>query len=439
MTALATSTTPPLNAGQEKAAEGFFQFLFSDKTEFCISGPAGVGKTFLMGHLIDKVMPRYHQSCRLFGIDPIYNQVEMTATTNKAAEVLGLATGRPTRTVHSFLGLRVFDDFSTGKSRLEKSANWKVHSRLILFVDESSQVDFRLRRYIQEGTIRSKIVYVGDHCQLGPVGTGEETSPIYKDNLPFYELTEPMRTDNPHLQAINEQLRNTVKTGEFKPIKTVPGVIDLLDGDQMEKEVQSHFMDPDNQDRILAYTNKRVVMYNDYIREMRGLPPLLTVGEHVINNSAIQMPTGGMMATEDEFQVIEVASGPKDDEIEPGVELEVLRCTLKGRHATFPNVKVPTDRDHYNELIKYYKKQKNWRMFYQLKNNYPDLRPRDAATGHKAQGSTYNTVFIDLEDLSTCRDKSTAARLLYVTFSRARKRVVLCGRLAPKFGGVITP
>lgn len=77
-------------------------------------------------------------------------------------------------------------------------------------------------------------------------------------------------------------------------------------------------------------------------------------------------------------------------------------------------------------------------MYYSLKEQFPDLRPRDAATIHKAQGSTYNQVFIDLSDLSTCRNPDMAARLLYVAFSRAKERVVLYGKLAPKYGGLIS-
>ena len=65
-----------------------------------------------------------------------------------------------------------------------------------------------------------------------------------------------------------------------------------------------------------------------------------------------------------------------------------------------------------------------------------DLRPEDASTVHKSQGSTFDTVFIDLSDLSTCRQPDMAARLLYVAFTRARNRVVLYGKLKDKFGGV---
>ncbi|MFP3670153.1 hypothetical protein SB717_34250, partial [Priestia sp. SIMBA_032] len=110
--------------------------------------------------------------------------------------------------------------------------------------------DTTLRMHILDGTKNCKIVYVGDHCQLGPVM--ETVSPIYLDELPFFELTEPMRTNNPHLQAINQQLRNTVETGEFLPIRIVPGVIDHLSDEQMEYEVGLNFTQQTHEKRILA-------------------------------------------------------------------------------------------------------------------------------------------------------------------------------------------
>jgi exodeoxyribonuclease-5 len=72
-----------------------------------------------------------------------------------------------------------------------------------------------------------------------------------------------------------------------------------------------------------------------------------------------------------------------------------------------------------------------------LKNQFPDLRARDSQTVHKSQGSTYETVIIDLSNLSTCHLPKLVARLLYVAVSRAKTRVILFGTLAQKYGGVI--
>lgn len=426
-------TKSPLNAGQQKAAEGFFEFLLGNQKELIISGPGGVGKTFLMGHLIDTIIPHYLEICKMMGLNAIYNSVQMTATTNKAAEVLGKATGRPTSTIHSLLRLRIQDDWNTGATKLVKGRDWEVHSNKILFIDEASMIDGALLNMIHEGTINCKIVYVGDHCQLAPIT--EVLSPIYRMNLPFYELTEPMRnSEQPALMAVCNQLRQTVETQQFKPIRVVPGVIDYLDGDQMEKAVNTAFLNPENPYRMLCYTNRRAVDYNNHIRGIRNYGEFFEEGEMVVNNSAVFV-NGIMMSVENEYEIVEVGES-QHVEIDYETFLEVRKCTLRGVHNTVCPL-IPVSREHFESLVKYFAKQKNWVKYFHLKNNFPDLRPKDAATVHKAQGSTYDTVFIDLEDVSACRNPSQAARLLYVAFTRARQRVVLYGRLAPKYGGIV--
>ena len=54
---------------------------------------------------------------------------------------------------------------------------------------------------------------------------------------------------------------------------------------------------------------------------------------------------------------------------------------------------------------------------------------------HKSQGSTYDTVFIDLENIGSCRNPDQVARMLYVAVSRARNRIFLFGKLPTKYGG----
>lgn len=427
----------PLNQGQKDAAEGFFAFLFNKEKELIISGPGGVGKTFLMGHLIDQVMPQYLSTCKMMGIKPEYDEVQMTATTNQAGEMLGEATGRPSGTIHSFMNLKVTEDYSTGKLRLTKGQGWKVHQNKIIFVDECSYVDKALRQYILEGTFNCKIVYVGDDRQLTPVM--ESSSPIYLDNLSFFELTEPMRNRGQQsLMNICNQLRNTVKTGEFLPVKIVPGVIDHLTSDQMEQEIISKFSQQNREARILAYTNARVVQYNNFIRSVRQLPDEYGQGEFLINSSAVQLKTS-MLRVDEELEILHQAATTEMVTIQTDVELEIRRTELKGRSdAYYRDVMIPVDRDHFLKLVKHYQKSKNWNHYFFLKNNFPNLRQRDAATVHKAQGSTYDTVFIDLEDISRwCHNPDQAARLLYVAFSRARQRVVLYGELAEKYGGLI--
>lgn len=430
-----TEETSPLNQEQQNAANGFFQFLLEKKSELIISGPGGTGKTFLMGYMIDTIMPRYLEACALMGIKPEYTDVVMTATTNKAAEVLGIATGRPASTIHSFLNLKVQDDYTTGRSLLTKTKDWAIHHNKIIFIDEASMIDKALLDMIREGTCNCKVIFVGDHCQLAPVM--EPISPIYKQRLPFYELTQPMRTNIQALQNINLQLRHTVETGEFYPIQIIPGVIDWLDGPAMEQEINSIFATPNGNSRILAYTNQRVVDYNNHIREIRQINSTYVLGEILINNNAIRLKNG-MLSVEEELTIVNLKETTEFVEVEPGVDLEVRFADLRTNYGeVFFNIPLPEDKEHFTALINHYRRLKNWNRYFFLKNNHPDLRPRDASTVYKAQGSTYDTAFVDLGNLSTCHNPNQAARMLYVAFSRARHRVVLYGELAKKYGGLI--
>lgn len=426
-----------LNQGQKKAADAFFEFLFDDnRKEFIISGPAGVGKTYLMSYIIDTTMSRYYDACKLIGMNPQYTQVHMTATTNKAAEVLGLATGRPTSTVHSFLNLKVQEDFTSGVSKLIKTNGWKVHENIILFIDEASMIDKELYKIIQEGTHNCKIVYVGDHNQLAPVA--EDLSPVYKQNSPFFELTQPMRNaGQPALMAICQQLRETVETLRFNPISLVPGVIDRLSGEEMEALINQQFKSQNPNERILAYTNKRVIQYNSHIRTIRGLPDTYQVGELLINNSAIKLGSRAKMLSVEQGVEIINHDGFGSMSITSQVDLAVEFLDIKSDMGEYyTHVPVPTDRDHYNKLLKYFKGIKNFERYYYMKGAFPDLRQRDAATVHKAQGSTYDAVYIDLSNIGTCNAINQVARMLYVAFSRARNRIYLYGDLPAKYGGV---
>ena len=426
----------PLNAGQQAAADGVFQFLMGNEKELIISGPGGTGKTFLMGHLIDSVIPRYHDLCSLMNIPELYDTVVMTAMTNKAAETLGIATGRPVQSLHSWLRLTVKENYTTGATFLSKSPDFKVNTGVILFIDEAYMIDDEIYRFIHDGTMNCKIIYVGDHCQLAPVMS--ERSAIENKKIPFFELTEPMRNaDQPALQALCSQLRDTVETGIFLPIQTVPGVITLLDDNTMPDKLEEYFLNQTKNTRVLAYTNAQVTKYNAFIHELRQKPALYSVGDELVNNTAIRV-TNGRMRVEEQVTITKVGitqimqlSGENGSLI----DLEVVLLDLKGPYATYTEIAVPTDKDYYTQVLKFYSSRKRWREFFNLKNTIPDLRPRDAATVHKAQGSTHDSVFIDMADLSMCRNPSLAARLMYVAASRAKSEIFMYGQLALKFGG----
>lgn len=426
----------PLNAGQTAASEDFFKFLFDKhQKEMGISGPGGVGKTFTMAHMIDEIMPRYFQTCSVMGERPLYDSVEMTATTNKAAEVLARATGRPASTYHSLQGLIVKTNYGTGEQTLAQSRNFSILQNKVIFIDEASMVDRQLRKYILEGTHQCKIVYVGDENQLLPVKESE--SPVYASGIPTSYLTEQMRTNIPELQALHQQLRDTVsgKTG-FLPIKVIPGIIDWVDNDQMIAELESHFSTKTDA-RVVAYTNRQVVDYNNYIRGINGLEGEFQIGEQLVSNSAVTLNREDRLSIEQEVTIVDADSTTRKVIITPDIELEVRDTVLDLGYGGTTEAALPVNYDYFNQVVNYFAKQKNWKQHYELKETYPELRAMHACTVHKSQGSSYDTIFIDAGDLSNCRVPDMVARLLYVAVSRARFRVVFYGELASKFGGLV--
>lgn len=421
-----------LNQGQEAAAQAVFQFLISKDKEFSISGPAGVGKTHLMKHIMKTVLQTYQDTCKLLGIPAVDYEVALTATTNKAAEVLAQSTGFPAQTIHSFLKLKVYDDYKSGQTKCEPTKDASIKSRKLIFVDEASMVDKLLHKWLHHFTDSScKIIYLGDHCQLAPVM--ESLSLVYQEPKPQAFLAEPMRNaGQPALVDLCATLRNTVETGAFFQIDPVPGVIEYLDQAQAISFVDQTFKSEAPDSRILCYTNKRVKEYNSYIRQLRGYPDHFTPGEVLINNSGITVRKV-FLRVEQELTVVSVDTdirGIVIDENDPNAILQVYSIEVGNSNGTaFLKVDVPVDPEHFQSLVRYYTRQKDWARKYKLTNNFPDLRPRDGATVYKAQGSTYDSVLLDLSDIGSCTQNDQLARMLYVGASRAKSKVYLYGSL----------
>jgi exodeoxyribonuclease-5 len=65
-----------------------------------------------------------------------------------------------------------------------------------------------------------------------------------------------------------------------------------------------------------------------------------------------------------------------------------------------------------------------WSTFYDLKERFAEVDYAYASTVHKAQGSTFDTAFVDVRDLRACRGPERQA-LLYVAVTRPSRRLAL--------------
>ena len=427
-----------LNADQQSAVEAFIGFMLSDDKEFVISGMAGVGKTTLLKHLMELKTPQF--LCGLMGKRPIEDWA-LTATTNKAAEVLSEATGLLATTIHSYLGLSVINDFDTGTQRISRKANSPVIHNTLIIVDEASMVDTPLRRLIHEGTMNCKILYVGDHCQMAPVT--EAISPVFADNKTIALNTIIRAANAPPIMELCLKLRETVETGVFFNIKASPGFIDFLSHDEARNQIEQTFLASTHADaRILCYTNNKVIQYNNYLRKKRNLPEEFTQGEWVVSNGVCKAmgsrPTN-MLRVEEEVEILNTEELADYNFTMGGTELYSIRnYAVRTNRGMF---RVPFDGNQHRAVMKEVARQaKNnprlWPTFFDLKEDLADLRPRDACTVYKAQGSTYHTVFVDLEDIGDCRNPAQAARMLYVACSRPTHRICFLGQLPNRFRGM---
>ena len=417
-----------LTDDQKAAHAAFTAFMTSDAKEMVISGPAGTGKSTLLRYLMQD--QDHIKIQKLLGEPPLTNWL-LTATTNKAAEVLQGSTGEEASTVHSALKIQVTPDYKTGNVVLRRKNNADVLMDTLLVIDECSMIDAKLDKLIDESTYRCKILYVGDHCQMAPVG--EALSPVFQRNTPVV-LKQIVRSQHtPAITHLCNQLRETVETGVFRPIIADPGTIDYLDPDQAQQELRAQFIDGvhgERTARILAYRNEQVIGFNNWIRSEKGLPPNLTEGEWVISNAATCLQDGPQrLRIEQELYLHEVGSVERLN-IDKDASIQVRRVVTSSG-----TVLLAEDPNHVSALLKHYAKAANWPTYFKLKETIADLRPRDAATVYKSQGSTYDTSYVDLRDIGRCTNPNQAARMLYVACSRATHHIRFIGDLPGRFKG----
>lgn len=425
---------PPVNEEQQKAIDDFFRFMLEpDAKEMHLTGPAGVGKTFTLNKIMSEGMERYENACGLLGIEQTIFHIELTATTNKAADVLKIATNKPARTIHSYMGFKIREDYETGETKITISNNQEIKSNTLIIIDEASMIDYKLYELIMKYTHKCKFLYTGDHCQMAPVF--ENLSKIYNNKMYFAELKKPMRNaSQPALMDLCQQWRETVETGVFKPILPVPGVIDYYDDNQMEQVINDIFVNNNNPDaRIMCYSNARVKEYNQYIRDLRGLPAYFETDETLVNASAYQRGDIKMSVEEQ----IYIQNNPHIEKIQTvqGTEFDSYELLIKKPNGLPFTVYIPSYPDHFNSLIKHFANNKNWTGYFYLKQQFPDLRPKDASTVYKAQGSTYDTVIIDLDNISKCNHANQVARMMYVAVSRPKNKIILYGKLKDAYSG----
>lgn len=467
-----------LTEDQNKAAELFLEFLFSQNERYLIiEGIAGTGKTFLLSQLIDRFYPSYLETCKLVNLTDTFKVPSITATTNKAVGVLvqQLALNKLKQypvTIYNYLGLVITTNYATGTTQVKKKTGNQAPNVLhpdkgkntICVIDEASMVDRNLLNYLNDIIPLAKIVFIGDPSQLLKVGS---TSPIYNSlDCKRALLDTPVRNKGlPELANLYLQFHNTVNTQHYWDTKVVPGIIEhITDENSLDVELYDLFgpnSNPDLSHQVLTYTNDGSVGYSHKIREMNNRTKgSWDIGEEVItnnlffgfNNDTYNLAGSSRRSvmnesnlrikskTLDSINIQDLVSSPIDS-ISPSlnINIEVNRyCVEDINSGDSYFILELVDKDSIKDALKYLTASGNWYTYFAIRDSFATLRLSEASTIHKSQGSTYHTVIIDLDDIGKyCKTPDTLARLLYVAVSRATNKVIFYGNLPTHLGKFI--
>jgi len=413
-----------LTEGQQSAYVAFVKFI-SQPSEgvFVIEGFSGTGKSTLIETVMDKLDGVLKTAELLLQSKFVKRDVVLTATTNQAADQFARITGEEVRTIQSVLQLRVHKDVRTGKTKLIPRRGAEPVTKSIIFVDEASYLDKELMQLLFKWTVDCKIVLIGDPAQL--LSVGSTYAPAFSSNFPTAKLTEVVRQakGNP-IVDLSTMFRETVNTGEFFSFQPDGHHIQHLDRDAFENEIIKEFDDPNwnhFRSKVLAWTNKTVINYNKAIREHVKGTPDLHVDDFAVCNRYLSVNSRIKFKTDQLVRVTDIRKAPLSQSFDvPGKWF-----TLDHTGTVF----MPDDWAEAKARLKRARAESDWGVVQMIDDQWADLRAAYACTINKSQGSTFDKVFIDLDDISRCNSGNQIARMLYVAVSRARERVYLTGDL----------
>ena len=391
-----------LSEEQIKAKDAILEFLLdSDQHFFVLQGTAGTGKTTLIKE-VSKEWANQQQLLKTLDPKYLFTKFASTATTNKAVQALTNATGYFARTIHQFLGLTV----RNGQVALATQSEPNFVNTVIV-IDECSYIDYRLLEMIESFTKDNKVIFMGDKTQLPPVGYNH--SPVFYKEYPTFNLTKQLRQmHSPNIAKYCRDLQAFINTPVDFPALNIGNEIEHLSKDDFNKRILQ--MDA-TKSKILAIKNRTVNNYNAVLFKAKNGREEFAAKDVVINNHYVPG-----LATDEEVTIEHIRYGINR------VGVAGATVVINGKHYFLPS-KV----SNIKKLIKQYTAMGEYSKANVIKNTWVDLRPNFALTVHKSQGSTYDEVFIDLDDMKSIKDLRELAKLLYVAMSRAKYRVILTG------------
>ncbi len=383
-----------LTEDQQLLKDQVITFAISRAKEYVICAGGGCGKTYFMANINNDQHDWYSRT----GIMGDEYTLTFTATTNEATQVMS-KMGLNAKTIFKLCGLRPsFSGQLVAKTK-------PIQDKLLVFIDESSYINPNTRELILQQLPNSKIVWVLDDAQLSPVGY--ELPVVNNMGFKQSQLTKVLRSEG-KLQELNLYLRQCVLNQVNPMFDTWEGEdILLVNGSEYQQLVSQYFNSDWNPSkaRMLSYHRERTKAYNGYVHtEVFGYDSYYAIGSTLRQQGySTAIHDGATIVIESVEKTYTKVNG-KD-----------FGCTIINNEYLII--------DEPKQFQKHCRDNKNWDMI----NAPTNLQHTYANTIHVAQGSTIETVFIDLTDVRHAYNNSREMyrRLVYSGISRASKRVII--------------
>jgi ATP-dependent exoDNAse (exonuclease V) alpha subunit len=407
-------------------------------------GPAGTGKTYLTTKLIENFIAEKKYT------------VATTTPTHKALSVLrkNLSNSKVKdhpklilSTIHSFLNIKLVTDYNTGIQKFIIDKNSQSNTNVdLLIVDESSMVSKELYKYIIEaiemGRIKA-VLFVGDKYQLLPVNDKNQILDKIKNT---YKLTKIVRqVENSYIIKIATKARKMIQEYNYTSLsdffnQNFDANIIFFHG---KDEFYKHYCKNKNwteEDKVItSFKNSEVDTHNKIIRNFYWQ----SKGYDTKKLEALQ--SGDTIVFQDSYVIKDnviyhngdiVTINYAKKEYLGALDIYYWRC--KSKNGNDFNVVDPYSTKKFKFILSqmakeakneknFYKKKELWTIFYHTKDLFANIKYNFASTMHKLQGSTYESVYIDLMQMDYLEktNKDELFRLLYVSLTRASKNIII--------------
>lgn len=372
-----------------------------------LSGYAGTGKTTLLDHIV--------QFAYATGI-----KVGITATTNKAVKVLmDRVKGNNYSTIHSVLGIRPKE--VEDKEIFEPDRNAvsdPLSSFNLVIVDECSMISEQLLSIIKkENPGYVKVLFCGDPAQLQPINESISKCFSYAPST----LNEVVRHNN----TIAEKaviVRDSTRRVGLEELLVDPEITRVTSKRDIYQWFKGFKRYPDKI-RMLSWTNNRVGYWNKVLRETdygKVMPPFVEGDIIMANKPCVDNKTVVLMNSqeaivervkeEEKYHALRVSPITPGEDFKKSVKLYVLKEEFQ---------------NEMDKTLQRYAIQRNWSKFWRLKRSYHDIRHCYALTVHKSQGSTFENVVLDWNDIYLNKDAANRNQLVYVGLTRAAHQIII--------------